>query len=53
METAIRLENVVKVFYNKKNKKLPEERRDVIALGGISKNYSHKMYRGYPSTKFW
>ena len=36
METVIRLENVVKIFYNKKNKKLPEERRDVIALGGVS-----------------
>lgn len=36
METAIRLENVEKIFYNKKNKKLPEEKRDVVALGGIS-----------------
>jgi ABC-2 type transport system ATP-binding protein len=36
METAIRLENVVKIFYNKKNKKFPEQKREIFALGDVS-----------------
>jgi len=36
MDTAIRLENIIKIFKNKQNKKQPKESREIIALGGVS-----------------
>jgi len=36
MDTAIRLENIIKIFKNKQNKKQPEESKEIIALGGVS-----------------